>query len=80
MVMEYSDINCEPRSTTEVVSPELRYQQEIQSIQASAMNAIMRNGLTLQPIRQANMLSSLIKIFDTRILELGRRSQSLLSK
>ena len=77
---QFPDGYCESRLAPGVARPEVQFQQELQSVQAAAINTAMCNGLTSHSTGHANLLSSLIQIYDTKILELTQTSQSLLSK
>ncbi|KAK1050702.1 hypothetical protein LTR74_016983 [Friedmanniomyces endolithicus] len=78
-VFHFPNDDCESELMTRAASPEIRFRQQIQDIQSSAMTTMIRNGLTLHSTGQADLLSSLIEIMDTRVLEFKHPSQSLLN-
>ena len=63
----------------------MQFQQKLHRIQAAAMAALMRNGLSPNTISldtslQANVMSSLVKLFDARVMSLARECHEGLSK
>ena len=85
MASDSVDVGWDQNDTIFARPPGMKFQQKLHRIQAAAMVAMMRNGSSpntksLDSGLQANVMSSLVKLFDSQVMSLAHECHGVLSK